>query len=70
MLAVPSAADALSRWYERRFAHGGKRLRRIGIVAVARKLLVALEIRRKGVPPKGAELTDWESKVHYTPALA
>lgn len=32
----------LSQWYQRRFAHGGKRLRRIGIVAVARKLLVAL----------------------------
>ena len=32
----------LSRWYERRFAHGSGRLRRIGIVALARKLLVAL----------------------------
>ncbi len=63
--------SALSRWYERRFAHGGKRLRRIGIVAVARKLLVALwKYLETGVPPEGAELTDWESKVHYTPALA
>jgi transposase len=32
----------LSRWYRRRFAHGSARLRRIGIVALARKLLVAL----------------------------
>jgi transposase len=31
---------ALSRWYERRFGHGGTQLREIGIVALARKLLV------------------------------
>jgi len=35
-------ASALSQWYERRFAHGGARLRRIGIVALARKILIAL----------------------------
>ena len=35
-------ASALSQWYERRFAHGGARLRRIGIVALARKLLITL----------------------------
>jgi transposase len=34
--------SALSRWYEERFASGGKRLRKIGIVALARKLLIAL----------------------------
>jgi transposase len=61
----------LSRWYERRFAHGGKRLRRIGIVALARKLLVALwKFLESGVPPDGVELTDWRSKLHYTPSLA
>jgi transposase len=32
----------LSRWYVRRFGTGTKRMRRIGIVALARKLLVAL----------------------------
>lgn len=32
----------LSRWYMRRFGSGSQRLRRIGIVALARKLLVAL----------------------------
>ena len=32
----------LSQWYRRRYALGGPRLRRIGIVAVARKLLIAL----------------------------
>jgi transposase len=30
--------SALSRWYQQRFGGGGKRLRRIGIVALARKL--------------------------------
>jgi transposase len=34
--------SALSQWYHARFATGGPRLRRIGIVALARKLLVAL----------------------------
>jgi transposase len=63
--------SALSRWYERRFAHGGKRLRRIGIVALARKLLVALwKYLETGVPPEGAELSDWRSKVHYSRGLA
>ena len=65
------AQSALSRWYEKRFAHGGKRLRRIGIVALARKLLVALwKYLQSGVPPEGAELSDWQSKIRYTSALA
>jgi transposase len=34
--------SALSQWYQRRYAAGGPRLRRIGIVALARKLLIAL----------------------------
>lgn len=63
--------SALSLWYERRFAHGGKRLRRIGIVAVARKLLVALwKYLKTGVPPEGAELVDWKKKIYdNTPPL-
>jgi len=32
----------LSQWYMRRYANGGKRMRRIGIVAVARRLLIDL----------------------------
>jgi transposase len=32
----------LSQWYLKRFAEGGKRMRRIGIVAMARKLLIDL----------------------------
>ena len=34
--------SALSRWYQERFGQGGSRQRRIGIVALARKLLIAL----------------------------
>jgi len=32
----------LSRWFNQRFAHGSKRMRRIGIVALARRLAIAL----------------------------
>jgi transposase len=49
--------SALSRWFKDRFDTGGKRLRRIGIVAVARKLLIALwRFLRTGVLPEGAVL--------------
>jgi transposase len=34
--------SALSGWCRERFGSGGKRLRRLGIVAVARKVLIAL----------------------------
>lgn len=45
----------LSRWFNERFAHGGKRMRRIGIVALARKLLIALwRFRTHGLIPEGA----------------
>ena len=48
---------ALSDWYRRRFATGGARLRRIGIVALARKLLIALwRSLETGQLPLGAEL--------------
>ena len=33
--------SALSQWFNQRFAHGGKRLRRVGIVALARRLAIA-----------------------------
>ena len=49
--------SALSQWFNRRFAHGGKRMRRIGIVALARKLLIALwRYTEHGVIPEGAIL--------------
>ena len=34
--------SALAQWYQRRFGGGSKRLRRSGVVALARKLLIAL----------------------------
>ncbi|MDZ7749973.1 MAG: transposase [Halofilum sp. (in: g-proteobacteria)] len=35
-------ASALSRWFRARYSDGGPRQRRIGIVALARRLLIAL----------------------------
>lgn len=46
--------SALSRWYRERFSQG-RRLRRIGIVALARKLLIALwRYVETGTVPEGA----------------
>jgi transposase len=51
--------SALSCWFHERFGGGGKRLRRIGIVAVARKLLIALwRFLETGVLPEGAALKE------------
>jgi len=51
--------SALSVWFWERFGSGGKRLRRIGIVAVARKLLIALwRFLETGVLPEGAVLKE------------
>jgi transposase len=47
--------SALTRWFLERFAAGGKRRRRIGIVAVARKLVVELwKYTETGALPEGA----------------
>ena len=49
--------SALSQWYQRRFAGGGLRMRRIGIVALARRLLIALwRYLADGVIPEDARL--------------
>jgi transposase len=49
--------SALTQWYQQRFGHGSSRLRRIGIVALARKLLIALwRFAETGVLPHGAVL--------------
>lgn len=48
----------LSRWFERRYAGQSKRLRRIGIVAVARRLMIQLwHFLEHGVDPPGAVFT-------------
>ena len=47
----------LSKWFNRRFAGGGKRMRRIGIVALARRLAIALwRYLEDGLIPQGAQL--------------
>ena len=47
----------LSRWYKKRFAGGGQRIRRIGIVALARRLMVDLwRYLEQGTVPEGARL--------------
>ncbi|MGH7909017.1 MAG: transposase [Thermodesulfobacteriota bacterium] len=49
--------SARSQWYPRRFGGGSTRLRKIGIVALARKLLIELwRYLETGVVPEGAEL--------------
>lgn len=49
--------SSLSRWYEHRFGKGSKRSRKVGIVALARKLLVALwRYVEFGIVPEGARL--------------
>jgi transposase len=47
----------LSRWYNERFAKAGKRMRRIGIVALARRLVIDLwRYVESGIVPEGARL--------------
>ena len=49
--------SALSRWYRERFAQGASRMRRVGVVALARRLLVDLwRFVDQGVVPAGARL--------------
>ena len=56
--------SALSQWYKRRWGGGNSRQRRIGIVALARKLLVAIwRFLETGEVPQGAELSSWKVKM-------
>jgi transposase len=49
--------SALTEWYQRKFGRGGRRLRRIGIVALARRLLIALwRYVEYGELPEGASV--------------
>jgi len=49
--------SVLSKWFSRRFAAGGKRMRRIGIVAPARRLAIALwRYLEDGLIPEGEKL--------------
>lgn len=54
----------LSRWYQSRFGVGNGRSRKVGIVALARKLLIALwKYLEQGELPVGACLSSWQKKV-------
>jgi transposase len=56
----------LSQWYQRRFGDGNSRVRKIGIVALARKLLIALwTYLETGQPPAGAEVIGWDKKPKF-----
>ena len=56
--------SALTHWFWRRFGKGGRRARKIGVVAVARKLLIALwKYLERGEIPAGAQLGSWRAKV-------
>jgi len=52
----------LTRWYQERFGHGSKRLRKIGIVALARRLLIdCWYYLETGLVPEGVELNQVRS---------
>jgi transposase len=59
--------SALSQWYAQRFGAGNKRARKVGIVALARKLLIALwRYVAQGELPAGAVEKDWRLRVDST----
>jgi transposase len=59
--------SALSQWYQRRFGSGNRRARKVGIVALARKLLIALwRYLERGEVPEGATEKDWRLCVSST----
>ncbi len=58
------AQTALSQWYARRFGTGKGSARKIGIVALARKLFIALwRYLERDEIPAGAKLVDWRCKL-------
>ena len=72
----------LARWYQKKFGKGNSRIRKIGIVALARKLLIAFwRYLDQGLLPEGAVLrgitrrsvarfvTDWRERLALLPGL-
>ena len=56
--------SALARWWRSRFGSGNARNRRVGLVALARKLLVALwRYLEEGIVPEGASLKTLKPEV-------
>ena len=65
--------SALSRWYRKRFGGAGQRMKKIGIVALARKLVIAMwRYLEQGIPPEGAIIVPWHTKtgLRKAPALS
>jgi transposase len=63
--------SSLSQWYRQRWSNGNTRQRRIGIVALARKLLVALwRYLESDEIPQGAALVDVRRKLGHQRAPA
>jgi transposase len=60
--------SGLTKWYYERFAKAGGRGRKVGIVALARKLLIALwRMATTGEIPDGTLIIDWETKFKQPP---
>ena len=63
--------SALSEWYRKRFGSGNARARKVGIVALARELLIALwKYLEGGEVPWGAEVVPWEKKLNNRPVMS
>jgi transposase len=63
--------SALSQWYAAKYGAGGARHRKVGIVALARKLLGALlRLATTGEVPAGAARRDWSVTVGGRPRVA
>jgi transposase len=59
----------LSQWFRRRFGSGNSRMRKVGIVALARKLLIELwKYLESDSPPKGAEVKEEKKSPRLKPA--
>lgn len=56
--------SALSRWYRERFGSGNRRSRKVGVVALARKILVLLwRYLETGQLPEDVRRRDWREKL-------
>lgn len=57
MVELVQPHSELAQWFQRRFGSGASRMKRVGIVALARKLAIALwRYMRSGEIPAGAQL--------------
>jgi transposase len=63
---IHQPTSELTKWYQRRFGGGSPRVRKIGLVALARKLLIALwRYVTQGEVPQGAVEVAWQQKLSH-----